>query len=322
MKRRVLISGGTGFIGSHLARALLANGDEVAVLSRPGSSTARLQDIASQIGVYWVDSQDLVGLTRQMQQIVPDVIYHLSAQTRFTSSDPLRDLKTAHEANVAPLLTMIRAADALQTPPKAFIRAGTIAEYGRAPAPHDEGSHAQPTNAYAASMLSGTHYLNAARPHLRFATTTARLALTYGPDQGGDFIVPSMVEACLSGENFDVRRPEDRRDLVHVSDMVQALIGLGRVEGDLPPVLNLGSATAPSMRELAQMVLELTGASEDLLHLHPQDPETGHELCLISDKVFDLTGWRPSLDLNAGLTLMIKAMEEQEGLSPYGRRSA
>lgn len=322
MSRRILISGGTGFIGSHLARALVADGDEVAVLSRPGSSTARLQDIAPQIGIYWVGAQDLDGLTRQMQQIAPDVIYHLSAQTRFSSSDPVRNLETAHDANVAPLLAMIRAADALRTPPKTFIRAGTIAEYGDTSAPQDELTYAQPTDAYAASMLSGTHYLTAARPHLRFAATTARLALTYGPDQGGDFIVRAMVDACLAGESFDVRRPDDRRDLVYVSDVVDALIGLGRVEGDLPPVLNLGSAAAPSMRELAQTILELTGASRDLLNLHPQDPETGHELRLISDKLFDLIGWRPALDLRAGLALMIKAINEQDALSPYVRGRA
>ncbi|WP_298559654.1 NAD(P)-dependent oxidoreductase [uncultured Aliiroseovarius sp.] len=322
MSRRILISGGTGFIGSHLARALVEAGDDVAVLSRPGSSTARLQDIAARIGIYWIDPLDLDGVTRQMAQIAPDVIYHLSAQTRFLSSDPLRDLETAHEANVAPLLTMIRAADALQTPPKAFIRAGTIAEYGRAAAPQDENAHTLPTNAYAASMLSGTHYLNAARPHLPFQATTARLALTYGPDQAGDFIVPSLIEACLAGEPFDVKRPEDRRDLVHVSDIVTALIGLGRVDGPLPDVMNLGSATAPSMREVAELVLVLTGAPRDLVTLHSHHPDAGHELCLISDRVHDLIGWRPSLDLRAGLSRVIDAMEELDPLAPFGRRSA
>lgn len=322
MSRRILISGGTGFIGSHLARALVEAGDEVAVLSRPGSSTARLQDIAARIGIYWIDPLDLDGVTRQMAQIAPDVIYHLSAQSRFLSSDPLRDLTTAHTANVAPLLSMIRAADALQTPPKAFIRAGTIAEYGCVAAPQDESSQTLPSGAYAASMLSGTHYLNAARPHLPFQATTARLALTYGPDQAGDFIVPSLIEACLAGEPFDVKRPEDRHDLVYITDIVNALIGLGRVDGPLPDVMNLGSATAPSMREVAELVLALTRTSPDLVDLHPQRSEAGHELRLISDRVFDLIGWRPSLDLRTGLSLMIEAMEEVDPLAPFGRKSA
>lgn len=322
MTRRILISGGTGFIGSHLARALVAAGDQVAVLSRPGSSTARLQEIASRIGIYWVDPCDMDGVSRQMAQIAPDVIYHLSAQTRFPSSDPLRDLQTAHDANVAPLLTMIRAADALRTPPRAFIRAGTIAEYGRAFAPQDESTPAQPTNAYGASMLSGTHYLNAARAHLPFQATTARLALTYGLDQAGDFIVPSMIEACLDNVPFEVKRPEDCRDLVHVNDIVDALIRLGRVDAPLPEVMNLGSATAPSMRDVAALVLELTGAAPDLIRLHPQSAGTGHELCLISDKVFDVIGWRPALDLRAGLSLLIKTLQDQNPLTPFGRRRA
>ena len=318
---RVLITGATGFIGSHLARACVVRGDDVTLVVRPSSDLARVSDLSAQLQIHRVLLTDQPAMHSCMKDAQPEVIFHLGARTRFTKSQDLSDFATSIDDNLKTLLGIVSAAATLPAPPSAFVRAGTIAEYGSVAPPYREDMREAPNSAYGASLLAGTQCLEALRPRLPFATSTARLALTYGPGQSRDFLLPSLIHTCLNNEPFIVARPEDRRDLIHVSDVVSALLRLADLEHAAPGLVNIGTGRAPTMRALAKLVINATGASPDVIRFGDQEEDDVVELRIDPTRQRQQLQWSPRIDLEEGVAMTV---DDARATRPNGtnRRSA
>jgi nucleoside-diphosphate-sugar epimerase len=298
---RVLITGGTGFIGSHLVRTCLDRGDAVTVIARPSSDPWRLDALLSGIDLRRLQVEDKASLAGCLRETQPEVIFHLGASTRLRRSPDFADLRGGIEWNLLPLAVLLAGAAMAEVQPKAFVRTGSIAEYGDAPLPYHEQGREEPRGAYGASMLAGTKFMMVARGRLSFPAVTARLALTYGPMQSTDFLLPSLIEHCLLGRPIDVSRPNDRRDLIYVDDVVDALVMIAGRPAEVDPVVNVGTGRAPTMRELAALVAEKTGAAPELVRMGRQDAADAEELRCASDRIGTGLGWAPKVDLDAGV---------------------
>ena len=114
---RVLITGGTGFIGSHLVRDCVARGEEVTVLARPGSDPWRLADVADRISLVRAHPLDAPAVAAVVARAGPRRVFHLAARTRTPARDDLSDLEDATAANVAPLRVLLDALRQLDDPP-------------------------------------------------------------------------------------------------------------------------------------------------------------------------------------------------------------
>lgn len=300
--RRTLIVGGAGFIGAHLARRLVVERHEVHVLLRPLSDAGRLASLGDQATVHRLDTTDRVALRECFARARPQVVFHLAGRTANRDMHALEDARLA-TVDTAALLAVIEAAAEAARPPTTFVRTGTIAEYGTAPTPFDEHQRERPANGYALTAASGAHLAQVLAPHLPFPLVTARLALVYGAGQASDFLVPSLIEACLARRPLTLRRPRDRRDLLHVDDVVDALLALARSPIAGGTIVNVGSSEAVSVAEIARMVLEITGAKHTLLDERPQDdPVT---LLLSTGRMAALTGWTRRVALRDGLAALI-----------------
>lgn len=312
---RVLITGGTGFIGSHLARACLARGDAVTVLARPGSDPWRLADIRSRLRLVEAGTDDAAAIAACLTKARPEAIFHLGATSRFPAAGP-EALQAACRANLLPLLTLAGAAARLPGPPAILVRAGTIAEYGRAPQPFAEASREAPATAHGWSALAGTQALAALADGLPFPTVTARLGLTYGATQSGDFLIPMLIRACLRCEVSRIRTPGQRRDLLHVDDAVAGLLRIAALPDRAPPVVNLCSGNAPTMAEVGAAVLRATDAPAGLIACDPSAGPDDPALDLRSDPSLAARtlGWRAQIGLDAGLARMVAQERAQERL--------
>ncbi len=298
---RVLITGASGFIGSHLTRACLDRGDEVAILTRPGSSLGRLGTAVSDVATYRCAYSDEHALHDCFQDFAPDTVFHTAARTRFSNAPDLSDLDHSIDENLKSLTRLIKAAATCASPPRAFVRTGTIAEYGDVPLPFVETEREHPINTYGTSLLAGTKYLEMAAPRLPFVAVTARLALTYGPGQSEDFLIPQVIENLLSDRPVHLRRPHDRRDLIHVDDVVQGLTEIADAPEKAGPVINLCTGHAPEMSEVVQHLRSLAGASESMLKC---DAPVDEPNVLLPDasQMKARYGWQPAISLLDGLT--------------------
>jgi nucleoside-diphosphate-sugar epimerase len=310
MAERVLITGGGGFIGSHLAIAHARDGDEVHVLVRPRGLLDERR-LSPGIDVARVHLNDLDALCDCLLKIRPSIIYHLASGTG-------RDPDQRHIArperlteDLSNFLNLLTAAS--EARPRVLVRTGSLAEYGRGPTPSREGQREQPLADYATAMVAATHYAAALQPRLPFRVATARLGLTYGVGQGDSFFLPWIIQRCLEGRESLVRHPHWRRDLVHVDDVVAGLRALAHCEIDAGAVVNLCTGQAPSMREVAERVVALARARADLISFgDPANEAFGIPVLWGSPELaFAKLGWAAKISLEEGLAGMIVAMTQR-----------
>lgn len=316
MEGRVcLVTGAAGFIGSHLVRQLSAQGARVNVLVRPGASLDRIADCRSKIRVHQVDLRDTPAVREAAVASRPDLVFHLATPSRGGNTADVATARQSIDDIVTPLVDLVDALASLPTPPRAFLRAGTIAEYGLSPLPYRERQREKPITPYGAAMLAGTHYLDMLQPHLPFRAVTARLALTYGIDQSDQFLVPQLVDACLEGRSIQIQRPDDRRDLIHVDDVVSAFLALAQTRNMKSGIINVSTGTAPSMREVAAEVISATKCDPSLVEQRRQSGETPiNELRSDASLARETYAWSPRIGLRQGLSQLISARRAQLGL--------
>lgn len=297
---RVLITGCGGFIGRHLASHFLARGATVHGIVRPGG------DGPQGVILHHTDLNSPSGLDHCLSASRPNVIYHLATRTHWTPQVDLSDAALSLQDDVGNLITLLAAASRSDSPPRALVRAGTLAEYGPGPAPFRESQREQPISTYGAAITAGTHYCQMLQPRLSFPIVNARLALVYGPEQSEDFLLPTLVSNCLRGIPTELHRPDDRRDLIDIRDVVRALTLLG----DTPPrgtgILNVVTGIAPTMREVADLVVAATGCDPALVKVN-QGAVSGGTVDLrgAPDLMREKVGWSAEIRLESGIEELV-----------------
>jgi UDP-glucose 4-epimerase len=267
---RVLVTGGAGFIGSHIAGALLAGEHDVLVVD--DLSTGRRDNVPSGVAFVEADIRDADAMDRIVGRHRPQAITHQAAQTSVAVSvrEPGRDA----DINVLGTITLLETAARHGVP--SFVFAGTAgALYGEVP----DGQRAnmgwtpQPMSPYGCSKLAAEGYVRALGKAHDLRTTILRYANVYGPRQdphGEAGVVAIFCRALLAGEPVRINARRDIgddgcvRDYVHVGDVVAA--NLAALAGDLGvSTLDVCTGEGTSTRKLADRLAELIGIENPTL---------------------------------------------------------
>jgi len=302
--QRILVIGGGGFIGSHLCRRWLDRGASVDILVHPETALDRLPEPGGRLTVHRAKLDDRAAIERCLASASADIVYHLATSTGHGSS------RTAggHPDDIENLARLLEALSGARHTPHAFIRSGSIAEYGRGPLPFREEQQEQPLNSYALMMTEAVRRADLYRSRLPFPVITARLALAYGRGQSPAFLIPSLISRCLAGKPSTIDNPNDRRDLIHVDDVVDALRTIAEKAEHCPPILNICTGIAPTIREVAQFIRAMTGASARLLHFGEDRQEEGPLELRASPHLMDSTcRWQAAISWRQGIAQTIEA---------------
>lgn len=304
----VLVTGGTGFVGSHLVRRLVRDGLDVNVIARAESSTSRIEDISQQVRIWRGDLSDMASLRHCVEECRPKAVFHLAGLTGIrTLGSNLTEISRGIDTNLKGTLAILSAIEESSAPVRIMIRAGGLEEYGNGPFPYREEQRESPVSAYSASQVATTHYCQMLQPYLRFAAVTLRPALIYGPGQSSQFFIPSLIDHCLRNEPFDMSSGEQTRDLIYVADVVDAFVRAAQTERIGGEVMNIGSGCDYAMRDVAATIVQLTGASSRInLNARPQRPTEIKRLICSTEKARRLLGWAPQTGLEDGLTQTIE----------------
>jgi len=288
----VLVTGGAGFIGSHLVDALIERGDRVTVLDRlsAGGSLANLEEHQADPSFTFerADVRDVSLVDRLVSEA--DAVVHAAAETHVDRSidDPSSFLTT----NVLGTQTVL---DAVRRHGTRMLMISTDEVYGPGDpvgGSFDEDSPLRPQSPYAASKASADLLCAASVTTYGLPVVVVRGTNAFGPRQI-ERVVPTFVVNALRGEPVPVYdRGEQRRELLYVEDWVRgALTALDRGEPGL--VYNLGEGHELANLELARRICELAGAPADLVSLVPDRPGHDFRYGLRSDRLLVL-GWRPA----------------------------
>jgi UDP-glucose 4-epimerase len=319
---RALITGGAGFIGSHLAERLLEQGHDVGVLDN--LSTGSIDNIAhlkaDERFSYVIDSVTNEGLLAEMIDR-SDVVFHLAAAVgvKLIVEQPVHTIET----NVHGTEVVLKHANKKK---KLVIIASTSEVYGKsADVPFREGSDlvlgptAKHRWAYACSKLIDEFLALAYWKERKLPVVIVRLFNTVGPRQTGQYgmVVPTFVRQALAGQPITVFGDgKQSRSFTYVGDVVEALIVLAQEPRAIGEVYNIGNTGEVTIQELAERVKAMT-QSNSPIHLVPYDEayEAGFEDMprRVPDisKIRALIGFEPKLGLDAILRRVIDHMSSR-----------
>jgi UDP-glucose 4-epimerase len=266
---KVLVTGGAGFIGSHVSDALLAGNHQVLVLD--DLSTGRKQNVPAQATFVQGDIRDSALVARVFADFKPDVVTHQAAQTSVSVStrEPLRDA----EVNILGSLNILNESVRQKVQRVVFASTGG-AIYGEVPdgTRASEATAPNPLSPYACSKFSVEKYLTAYASEHGLRSTVLRYANVYGPRQdphGEAGVVAIFAQRILHGEPIQINARKENgdagcvRDYVFVADVVKA--NLAAIENKLSTSpLNVCSGVATATLELARLMERAAGATAQL----------------------------------------------------------
>jgi UDP-glucose 4-epimerase len=314
MNDTVVLLGGAGFIGRHLARRLTAEGVSAVILDR--QRPAALPDVEIELG----DFADPTALERVLRP--GRVVVHLAWSTLPATSneDPAADLRE----NVSGSLTLLDACCRAGVGRLLFFSSGGTV-YGNARrVPLQEDDPTDPICAYGVSKLMVEKYLALFRRLSGLDFIILRPSTAYGPDQDyrrGQGAVTAFADLAARGEPIPIWGDGNVvRDFLHVGDLVDATVRLiGYDPGPAGPrVFNVGTGQATSLRELVTIIGRALGRQPVVQYAPPRGLDVAANV-LDSTRLREATGWRPSVTLPEGILDMLRAWETDAAL-PAGRR--
>ncbi len=305
--KRALVTGGHGFVASHLARALLERGDAVTVLdlALPPLSGLTLQGIAPEIELVETDLRDArrVGATLDAGEF--DVVFHLAAQTLVGPA--ISDPATTFETNVGGTWVLLEACRRADVP--ALVVASSDKAYGPSEElPYREQMPLRPASPYEASKAAADAIALSYRPAYGLPVAVTRFANIYG---GGDLnfsrLIPEAVAAVLDGRRPQIRSDgSPERDFLYVDDAVAAYLAIEHAVGAGGPAageaFNAGGERPHSVAEVLEAIAAVSGAGVEPEYLGSGNPAGEIDRQFVdSAKLRELTGWEPEVDLEDGL---------------------
>ncbi len=313
MSDKILITGATGFIGSHLAELCIEQGFNVVAFDRynPNNYWGWLEDseYKNDIEVILGDIRDYDSVSKAMKGC--DAVFHLAALIGIPYSyvSPLAYIRT----NVEGAYNVLEAAKNLEL--QQVLITSTSETYGTAQyTPIDEKHPLVGQSPYSASKIAADQLAISYYRSFELPVKIVRPFNTYGPRQSARAVIPTIIMQGLNGsKDLKLGNLEPTRDLTFVKDTCNAFLEIYRSEGFLGEVTNVGMNSEISMGELLKeimkiMAVDLPVVSEEK-RIRPENSEVERLVCN-NEKLLNGSSWKPEYDLMQGLSETINWFKE------------
>ncbi len=332
---KVLVTGGAGFIGAHLVRALLQRGDTVRVVDNLVTGTAEKLSLAiavplSIVRVAVTEAQGrLVSLTDRCDILIGDIrdpgvmakacegveiVFHQAALRSVPLS--IVDPQGAHEVNATGTLRVLQAARNAQV--KRIVFASSSSVYGDTKVPMHEEQVPQPKSPYAASKLAGEAYCQAYGRVFGLSTIALRYFNVFGPwqDPASEYaaVIPKFIMQAIRGDLLSVHGDgRQSRDFTYVDNVVDA--NLAAADAKVANLaLNIGAGARFTLLQFIEHIGRILGRRIEYVHEPPRPGDVRHTEADIS-LARRLIGYRPGIDFETGLRHTIEALHQTVGIS-------
>jgi dTDP-glucose 4,6-dehydratase len=297
---RALVTGGTGFIGSHLTRRLLAEGADVHAVTSRASSTYpwRLLDVRERISLHEVDLTDAAAVTALAAEVRPGHVFHLAADTHVGRS--WQRVDECLRTNVQGTVTLLRAI--ADHGCDRFVHVSTGDVYGRVAVPFREDARVNPMSPYAVSKYAAECYCLMFQRSEGWPVVVLRPFNAYGPAQSPDRVIPELIVRALRGEDVELTRGLQTREFNYVEDLVDGMVRAACAPGIEGEVFNLGCGEERAIRDVVGVTLQLLGNPvEARFGALPERPGEIGRVLSDSSRARERLQWAPRVSLRDGL---------------------
>ena len=307
---RILVTGGAGFIGSHLVEKLLVAGHEVVIVDDfndfydPRIKWANIAGFAKDLTVCHVDIRDGAAVRSLFHREKVDAIAHLAARAGVRPSIQLPHLY--YDTNVIGTLHLLEAARVIGV--ERFIFASSSSVYGASKTvPFSEDQHlTQTLSPYAATKVAG-EFLCSSYSHLyQMRVVALRYFTVYGPRQRPDLAIHQFTRRIYAGQAIDqFGDGSTRRDYTYIDDVIQGTMAALKYEGPRYDIFNLGESETIQLRELISALENALGKKAKINRL-PEQPGDMPLTCADISKARKLLGYNPTMKFSEGLPRFVK----------------
>ncbi|MCC7555710.1 MAG: SDR family oxidoreductase [Methanoculleus marisnigri] len=298
---RILVTGGAGFISSHIIEKLLGDGHEVVCLDNfdpyydPEIKRNNIQPFLTDknFSLEVADIRDKKILTRLLEGT--DYVFHEAAQTgvRISVEDPMK----SHEVNATGTLNLLEAAR--ESGVEKIINASSSSVYGTVEyLPFDEDHPRRPVSPYGVSKLAAEEYCRVFSELYGLKTVSLRYFTVYGPRMRPDLAISIFTRRALANEPITIFGDGTKtRDFTYIEDIARAnLIAMQKGEG----AYNIGGGRRVSIQTLAEKIIETTGSASEIRYANAVKGDAEHTFADTKQAERHL-GWRPQVSLEEGL---------------------
>ena len=304
---KILVTGGTGFIGRHLVRKCLNYTRHVSCIGLTGSKPGEFADDIEVIGT---DMSDAARLKSLLDGRNFDYVFNLGGYIDHISYKT--GGRRVIEAHFNGLLNLIDCLDWESL--KGFVQISSSDEYGNCSAPQNESMRESPFSPYSLAKAASTNFVRMVSNTEGFPGVVLRLFLVYGPGQDDKRFLPQIIRACLRNEEFRTSAGEQLRDFCHVDDIVKGMISAAVSPAAHGHVINLASGIPVTIRSVVEEVIRLTGKGKPLWGAYPY--RKGENMALYADIYLarKLIDWNPAVSLAEGLKQTVDYYRNREVL--------
>lgn len=307
---KVLVTGGAGFIGSHLVETLLREGHQVSILDDfndfydPAIKHGNIAGVADQITIHHTDLRNARGVREIFHREKIETVIHLAARAGVRPS--IGQPQLYYETNVNGTLNLLEAAQAVGI--ERFIFASSSSVYGLSKQiPFSEELHLKQTvSPYAASKVAG-EYLCSTYSHLyKMRIIALRFFTVYGPRQRPDLAIHKFTRRIWQGQAIDqFGDGTTRRDYTYIDDIIQGVMASLGYEGPSFEIFNLGESETIPLADLITALEEVLGRKAKINYL-PEQPGDVPLTCADISKARRLLNYQPTTPLRVGLPRFVE----------------
>ncbi len=295
---RLLVIGGSGFIGQHVVKRALEKGFNTTVLSTNNNAIGKL-DAVTYISA---DISHKASLLSRLESKAFDYVINLGGYV--DHSNYLNGGDKVYDVHFNGLKNLVDCLDSAKI--KGFVQIGSSDEYGNNSAPQSETQREAPISPYSCAKVASTYFLQTLYKTEKFPAVILRPFLVYGPGQGKERFIPQIIKGCLNNQKFPTSKGEQLRDFCFIDDIIQAIffaLNNNKVHGE---VINISSGKPVSIKKMIDTIVCVIGSGQ------PQFGQiayrNGENMSLYGDitKARKLLEWKPSVSLEQGLEETIK----------------
>jgi nucleoside-diphosphate-sugar epimerase len=292
--KKVLVTGASGFLGSHLCDRLCRNGAEVHAISR----TERKSD--NDLLHWWqANMEDMAAVQNLFQTIKPDIVYHLSGL--ITGAAELELVLPIFRSLVVSTVNILTAATQVEC--DRVVTIGSLEE------PEPKKGETAPISPYSAAKCASSSYSRMFHHLYQTPVVIVRPFMTYGPRQPVHKIIPSVTLSLLKGKSPKLASGVRQVDWIYVDDVIDGMLAAARVPGVEGCTFDLGSGNLVSIRALVEQITQIVNPQiEPLFYALPDRPVEkvrAANTAYSSDKL----GWQPCVSLETGLVNTVNWFE-------------